>query len=32
MGLIATLDGIGFRYWEESENPAYREYLKPVDL
>jgi threonine dehydratase len=32
VGLIATLDGIGFRYWEESENPAYREYLKPVDL
>ena len=30
--LIATLNGIGFRYWEESENPAYREYLKPIDL
>jgi threonine dehydratase len=30
--LIATLNGIGFRYWEETENPAYREYLKPVDL
>ncbi|PBQ08879.1 threonine dehydratase, partial [Pseudomonas syringae] len=23
----AALDGIGYRYWDESENPAYRLFL-----
>ena len=26
--LLRTLDRVGFRYWEESENPAYRAYLQ----
>ena len=26
--LVDTLDRVGFRYWEESENPAYRAYLQ----
>ena len=27
-----TLDSIGFRYWEETQNPAYDAYLKPLEL
>ena len=30
--LIARLDQVGFRYWEETENPAYQAYLKPLAL
>jgi threonine dehydratase len=30
--LTATLDQVGFRYWEETENPAYQAYLKPLAL
>jgi threonine dehydratase len=26
--LLETLDRVGFRYWEESDNPAYRAYLQ----
>ncbi len=25
--LLATLDAIGYRYWDETENPAYRLFL-----
>jgi threonine dehydratase len=30
--LTARLDQIGFRYWEETNNPAYQAYLKPLAL
>ena len=30
--LITRLDQVGFRYWEETENPAYQAYLKPLAL
>ena len=30
--LVARLDQVGFRYWEETENPAYQAYLKPLAL
>jgi threonine dehydratase len=30
--LTARLDQVGFRYWEETENPAYQAYLKPLAL
>ena len=30
--LIARLDQVGFRYWEETENPAYQAFLKPLAL
>ena len=30
--LSARLDQVGFRYWEETENPAYQAYLKPLAL
>ena len=30
--LIARLDQVCFRYWEETENPAYQAYLKPLAL
>jgi len=25
--LLATLDAIGYRYWDETENPAYRLFI-----
>ncbi|WP_168187693.1 hypothetical protein, partial [Pseudomonas sp. HMSC75E02] len=25
--LVAVLDAIGYRYWDESENPAYRLFI-----
>jgi threonine dehydratase len=30
--LVARLAQVGFRYWEETENPAYQAYLKPLAL
>ena len=30
--LVSRLDQVGFRYWEETENPAYQAYLKPLAL